>query len=39
MEIHTIQAIVKAGSEILVSDTSAKKLCYLVRCMEVCFVL
>lgn len=39
MEIHTIQTIVKAGSEILVGDTSAKKLCYLVRCMAVWFVL
>ena len=37
MEIHTIQTIVKAGSEILVGDTSAKKLCYIIRCMEVWF--
>ena len=35
IEIHTIQAIVKASSEILVGDTSAKNFCYLIRCMEV----
>ena len=37
MEIYTIQTIVKAGSEILVGDTSVKKLCHLIRCMEVWF--